>query len=51
MLQMIEETELVKGGVVLYKDLLKTGRTGIFMTESQTSLPNQHPKSLIFATL
>ena len=40
MLQMIEETDLGKGVLGLYQDILKTGRTGIFMTESQALSPN-----------
>ena len=40
MLLMIEENDLGKGVLGLYQDILKTGRTGIFMTESQALSPN-----------
>ena len=40
MLQMIKETDLGKGVLGLYQDILKTGRTRIFMTGSQALSPN-----------
>lgn len=40
MLQMIKETDLGKGVLGLYQDILKTGRTRIFMTGSQALSPD-----------